>query len=84
MSEPLIRTENLQYTYEQSDGTVDTHPVLRGINLSIARGEYVAILGHNGSGKSTFAKLLNLILEPTGGKIYINGQDITASDMTDE
>ena len=84
MSEPLIRTENLQYTYEQSDGTADTHPVLRGINLSIARGEYVAILGHNGSGKSTFAKLLNLILEPTGGKIYINGQDITASDMTDE
>lgn len=84
MVQPLIRTENLQYTYEQNDGMADAHPVLRGVDLTVERGEYVAILGHNGSGKSTFAKLLNLILEPTGGKIYINGQDITSPDMTDE
>lgn len=87
MAQPLIQTENLTYTYP-SDGMNGINsladPVLHGVSLTIERGEYVAILGHNGSGKSTFAKLLNLILEPTGGKIYFDGQDITSPDMTDE
>ncbi len=87
MAQPLIQTENLTFTYP-SDGmngmNFAADPVLHGVSLTIERGEYVAILGHNGSGKSTFAKLLNLILEPTGGKIYFDGQDITSPDMTDE
>jgi energy-coupling factor transport system ATP-binding protein len=82
--QPLIKTENLQYTYPRESADEITFPVLRGVDLTVQRGEYVAILGHNGSGKSTFAKLLNLILEPTEGKIYIDGQDITSPDMTDE
>ncbi len=82
--EPLIRTENLEYTYPRESADEVTFPVLRGVDLTIEKGEYVAILGHNGSGKSTFAKLLNLILEPTAGKIYIDGQDVTSPDMTDE
>ncbi|MBQ7337333.1 MAG: energy-coupling factor transporter ATPase [Clostridia bacterium] len=84
MAEPLIRTENLEFSYPQEGADHLNVPVLRGVNLTIEKGEYVAILGHNGSGKSTFAKLLNLILEPSAGKIYIDGQDITSPDMTDE
>ena len=83
MAEPMIKTENLWYSYNDQDQRQQA-PVLRGVDLTIERGEYVAILGHNGSGKSTLAKLLNLILEPTQGKIYIGGRDITAKDMTEQ
>ena len=51
MSE-IIKTENLQYAYPTEDGQLSV-PVLKGVNLSIRRGEFVAVLGHNGSGKST-------------------------------
>ena len=85
MAEPMIKTENLWYSYNDPEpGRGEAQPVLRGVDLTIGRGEYVAILGHNGSGKSTFAKLLNMILEPTSGKIYIDGRDITAEAMTEQ
>lgn len=87
MSDAWIHTENLCYSYQEETDQADSSaiiPVLHSLNIDIARGEYVAILGHNGSGKSTFAKLLNLILEPTGGKIVIDGVDITSPDITDE
>ena len=86
MTNEIIRTEGLSFAYE-SDEEVLLEEKLRGvsdINLSISRGEYVAVLGHNGSGKSTFAKLLNLILTPDSGKIYIDGVDVTADDFTDD
>ncbi|MBO5898351.1 MAG: energy-coupling factor transporter ATPase [Clostridia bacterium] len=83
MSQPFIHTEHLSYSYE--DGAdAKQMPVLHDVSLDVARGEYIAIIGHNGSGKSTFAKLLNLVLEPTDGKILIDGQDITSPDMTDD
>ena len=83
MSQPFIHTEHLSYAYEDgADG--QQMPVLHDVSLDVARGEYIAIIGHNGSGKSTFAKLLNLVLEPTDGKIFIDGQDITSPDMTDD
>ena len=85
---PFIRTENLCFHYDDGDERQlpngEPIPVLDDLNLSVEKGEYVAVLGHNGSGKSTFAKLLNMILEPTQGKIYIDGKDITADDMTEE
>ncbi len=82
MNEPYIKVENLSYQYvEEEEGG---HPVLRDVSLSIKRGEFVAVLGHNGSGKSTFAKLLNLILTPTSGKILIDGKDITDENLSDE
>ena len=78
----FILTENLCYTYEEEDGIgID---VLKNVNLKIYEGEYVAILGHNGSGKSTFAKLLNLLLFPTSGKIYIDGVDITSDRISED
>ena len=83
MSQPLIHTEHLSYSYEDGSDAKQM-PVLHDVSLDIARGEYIAIIGHNGSGKSTFAKLLNLVLEPTDGKILIDGLDITSPDMTDD
>ena len=59
-------------------------PALRGVSVDIQKGEYVAVLGHNGSGKSTFAKLLNLILEPTEGRLVIDGVELTGRELTDE
>lgn len=77
-----IKTQDLCYAYnEDNEQSTD---VLKNVNLEIYEGEYVAILGHNGSGKSTLAKLLNLILTPTNGKIFIDGTDVTKSDLTED
>lgn len=80
MKEPFIKTEHLSYCYE---GDSEENAVLRDLSLQIEEGEFVAFLGHNGSGKSTFAKLLNMILTPTDGKIYICGKDIGDESMTE-
>ena len=82
MSQPFIQVRNLCYSYQ--DDEEREVPVLNHLSLDIRRGEYVVILGHNGSGKSTFAKLLNMILEANSGQILIDGKDITAADMTDD
>ncbi len=78
----FIKTVDLCYAYEDEDGY--GADVLKGVNLSVKKGEYVCILGHNGSGKSTLAKLLNMILVPSSGKIYIDGKDISSNDMTED
>ncbi len=83
MADIYIHTEDLSFTYRDEDGK-DENPALKGISVDIRRGEYVAVLGHNGSGKSTFAKLLNLILEPSGGKLVIDGTELTGKELTDE
>ena len=82
MSQPFIQVKNLCYSYLDDDER--EVPVLKNLSLDIHRGEYIVILGHNGSGKSTFAKLLNMILEANSGQIIIDGKDITAPDMTDD
>ena len=82
MKDQFIRTESLSYRYEGEDPHAS--PVLNNLSVSIAEGEFVAILGHNGSGKSTFAKLLNMILTPSTGKIFLEDKDITDPNMTDE
>lgn len=66
----LIKTEGL----EKAFGKVH---VLKGITTEIHKGEVVVIIGPSGSGKSTFLRTLNLLEEPTGGKIYFEGVDIT-------
>ncbi|MBQ3017275.1 MAG: energy-coupling factor transporter ATPase [Clostridia bacterium] len=82
-----LRCENLSFVYDddaEQEKVILPPPALDNVTVSINRGEYIAVLGHNGSGKSTFAKLLNLILQPTYGKIYINGKDITSEEMTED
>ena len=78
----FIKTEGLNFSYTDDEG--GHVPVLHDINIEIKRGEFLCILGRNGSGKSTFAKLLNMILTPDSGKIYIDGLDATGKDMTEE
>ncbi len=87
MSEPIIRTEHLGFTYtdDSEDGITKVEiPALSDISISVNAGEYIAVLGHNGSGKSTFAKLLNMILVPTEGKVFIDGKDITDESFTED
>lgn len=68
----MIKSENVEFKYERSEGVTE---VLKGINLHIKDGEFVVLMGHNGSGKSTFAKLLNGILLPNSGSLYVAGMD---------
>lgn len=80
MSE-FIRAENIFFSYPSEKKEI---PALRGISVSIKEGEYVAVLGHNGSGKSTFAKLLNMILTPTSGRLFVAGEELTGDDFDEE
>lgn len=82
MSEAFIHAKDLWYTYHEED--TNAMPVLRGLSLDIQKGEYVAILGHNGSGKSTFAKLLNSILEADAGTLIVAGHELTSPDLTED
>ncbi len=73
----MIKISNIEKTYTK--GSVST-PVLRGITLSIARGEYVAIMGTSGTGKSTLMNILGFLDKPTSGQIEIEGMDISTLD----
>ena len=71
----IIRAVNLIFDYIRHDEEADRDEInhaLRGVTLDIKEGSFVAILGHNGSGKSTFAKLMNGILLPSDGTVYIS------------
>ncbi|OUP45981.1 energy-coupling factor transporter ATPase [Pseudoflavonifractor sp. An187] len=78
MANPIIQARGLTFRYTTAEGVAPT--VLDHVNLDIEAGSFVAILGHNGSGKSTFAKHLNAILLPTSGKVYVDGMDTTDED----
>jgi len=72
MSE-VIRVEGLFKTYRMGDVEV---PALRGIDLTIERGEFVAVMGSSGSGKSTFMNVLGCLDRPTRGKYYLDGEEV--------
>ena len=69
-----IKIEHLNYVY--SEGTAYEKHALKDICLEIPHGEFVGIIGHTGSGKSTLIQHLNGLLKPTSGKILYNGEDI--------
>lgn len=71
---PIIETKNLSYVYGFGTGFEKT--AIKNINISIKKGEFIGIIGHTGSGKSTFIQQLNGLLRPTSGKILLNGKDI--------
>ena len=83
MSDIFIHARDLCFSYTDEEGR-EENPALQSFSVDIRRGEYVAVLGHNGSGKSTFAKLLNYILEPTAGELIVNGLDLSRKDLSDE
>ena len=67
----IIKTDHLSFSYQSPASTL----ALNDLSVTIPEGQFVAVLGHNGSGKSTFAKHLNAILLPSGGAAYIAGMD---------
>ena len=67
--------QEVSYTYEDAE-----NPALQNLSVSVAPGEFVAVLGHNGSGKSTFAKLLNALYIPSSGKLLVCGLDTQNED----
>ena len=73
----MIKTENIEKTYTK--GSVST-PVLRGITLSVNRGEYVAIMGTSGTGKTTLMNILGCLDKPTSGKLELDGVDVYKLD----
>lgn len=72
----LIETHDLRFVYGK--GTPFEKVALNGANLSINEGEFIGVIGHTGSGKSTLVQLLNGLLQPASGKILLNGADIWA------
>ena len=71
----MIKLENVSYTY-MSGGPFEKK-ALDGVSLQIDPGEFVGIIGHTGSGKSTMIQLLNGLLKPDGGKVIIDGEDLS-------
>ncbi|MCX4356440.1 MAG: energy-coupling factor transporter ATPase [Oscillospiraceae bacterium] len=79
----IIKTENLCFDYilRDDDGNIiEQSTALRNINLSVPEGQFLAVLGHNGCGKSTLAKHFNAILTPTSGKVTVDGIDTADED----
>ncbi|MBS3778662.1 MAG: ABC transporter ATP-binding protein [Candidatus Thermoplasmatota archaeon] len=74
MNEPMIETERLTKTYGSGNTRVDA---LKEVSVSIAKGEYIAIIGPSGSGKSTFMNLLGCLDKPTNGIIRIENTDVS-------
>ncbi len=74
--EPILRVEDLTHTY--SAGTPFQRNAVDHMNLEVMPGEFLGIIGHTGSGKSTLIQHLNGLLKPTSGHIYLNGKDIWA------
>ena len=72
--EPILSVKNLKYVY--SAGTPFEHTALEDVSFCVNRGEFIGIIGHTGSGKSTLMQQLNGLLKPTSGSVILDGQDI--------
>ena len=70
----ILKTENLNYIY--SEDTPFEMAALKNVNIEIEKGDFVGIIGHTGSGKSTLVQHFNGLVKPTSGKVYFNGEDI--------
>ena len=77
---PFLQVQNLNHIYSQ--GTPFEHVALNDVSFSVERGEFIGIIGHTGSGKSTLMQHLNGLLKPTSGKILLDGKDIWQDKKT--
>ncbi|MDD6333699.1 MAG: energy-coupling factor transporter ATPase [Clostridia bacterium] len=81
----IVKAENLTFEYirRDEDGNVsDITKAVDDVSIDIKQGDFVAVLGHNGSGKSTFAKHLNALVMPTEGTVWVDGMDTREDDNT--
>ena len=72
----IIETKDLAYRY--SPGTPFEKTAVDGVNIQVEKGEFLGVIGHTGSGKSTLIQMLNGLLRPTSGQVLLNGKDIWA------
>lgn len=70
----ILETKNLIYTY--GVGTPFEKTAVQDVSIAVEKGEFVGVIGHTGSGKSTLIQMLNGLIRPTGGQVLLNGQDI--------
>ena len=73
----VVKIENVTRVYKI--GTVETQ-ALRGVNLTIENGEFTALVGPSGSGKTTLLQMIGCLDQPTSGKVFVNGKDVTSLD----
>ncbi len=76
----MLKAENVHFQYEYENEA--PHVVLRGIDLTVEKSSFVALLGHNGCGKSTLAKHFNALLLPTGGRVLVEEMDTAREENT--
>lgn len=76
MSNPILRTESLSLVYGK--GTPFEKHAVKDVSIEINRGEVIGVIGHTGSGKSTLMQMLNGLIKPTSGKVFLDGVDIHA------
>lgn len=82
----MVKAKDLTYEYvrvlETDHGTVkEKVAALKNVNIEINKGDFVAVLGHNGSGKSTFAKHINALVQPTGGTLWVDDMDTKNDEL---
>ncbi len=77
---PILQVKNLQHTY--SIGTPFEHVALQDVSFDVNSGEFIGIIGHTGSGKSTLIQHLNGLLKPTSGQVLLDGKDIWTDKAT--
>ena len=81
----IIKARNVKYKVKiknENNEVIEEKKILNDLNIEIEPGDFIAILGHNGSGKSTFAKHLNALLVPDEGSVFIDGMDTSEDDYT--
>lgn len=82
----MVKAKDLTYEYvrvlETDHGTKEEKvAALKNVNIEIKKGDFVAVLGHNGSGKSTFAKHINALVQPTGGTLWVDDMDTKNDEL---
>ena len=79
---PFISIQNVFFSYANPEDEQPVKNAVDGVSLDVSKGEFVALLGHNGCGKSTIAKHLNAMLLPDSGKVYVDGDDTADEEKT--
>lgn len=80
----IVEFHNVTFRYDADEDEQQPEPAIRDFTFNVKKGEFIAILGHNGSGKSTVAKLSNSILIPNEGKVLVKGMDTADEDLAYE